>query len=212
MERSKFNCLTNYRKKTAKSQSERNKNGMMLFEFAYMHLPWREWHRRYGRQTKCRRKIYINQLFKVFWIIFSLFSQSEKEFQCVCACVFFFSSILTYEKKLKWERQRSSKKGSLCSVSITTSTERVCVWVLFSLHSRYGHIHKLIKMFNQSYAKKKSSSFFIELTAVLFRSSSLLLSMRCAGSWQSTLSSLFSCLTTFNRRTNNFNKLNWTEL
>lgn len=36
----------------------------------------------------------------------------------------------------------------------------------FILHSRYGHIHKLIKMFNQSYNKRKK--FFIKLTAVFF--------------------------------------------
>lgn len=133
------------------------------------------------KANKVPKKIYINQLLKVFRIIFSLalcfgcdITESEKREFLVC---FSISGVVEErEKKVgkKWKSEmRKTKKFKegfpMLSTSITTSTGTGCVCVcvcIFRAQFRYGHIHKLIKMFNQSYAeanekKKKSSLFFL---------------------------------------------------
>lgn len=104
--------------------------------------------------------------------------------------------------KNKWngKDKEVQRRVLQCSLRITYSS--YTFWFGFG-YSRYGHIHKLIKMFNQSNTKKKSLSSFAELSAVsvLFFSSFFLHKhTRCCAP-STKYFHLFPSLTTFNQRT-----------
>lgn len=115
--------------------------------------PWHiclrdKWCRRCGRQTKYRRNLHKSTFQKYFrlyiFLYFSNCKRVKKSPHCICV-------LHATQNEWNGKDKEDLKEGFAMFARITYCSRST---VGFS-YRRYGHIHKLIKMFNQSYTRKK---------------------------------------------------------
>lgn len=160
------NCKAKKKNQELTWARKRNRKKYRRIEKKPKPKPWHiclrdKWCRRCGRQTKYRRNLHKSTFQKYFglyiFLYFSNCKRVKKNPHCICV-------LHTTRNKWNGKDKEDLKEGFPMFARITYCSRST---VGFS-YSRYDHIHKLIKMFNQSYTQKKVCLLFLSWVQRLF--------------------------------------------